>query len=105
MTVLPTDAPAPRDDRAASAVLHDSADARVVAFTLKPGQHVPPHRSKSTVVVQVASGEGTFRGGDGVGHVLRAGGAAVFAPQEEHSIEAGAEPLRFIAVISPAPGA
>lgn len=96
-------APAPRPDRPATAVVYDDPDARVVAFLLESGQVVPPHRSTSTVVVQVVRGAGVFRGEPG--HVrLAAGEAAVFAPGESHSIEAGPEGVQFNAIIAPRPG-
>lgn len=94
--------PAPREDRYATALLHDDANARVVAFHLLPGQVVPPHRSESTVLVHVTAGTGRFRGADGDA-LLRPGDAASYEPGELHSIEAGDEPLRFVAVIAPRP--
>jgi quercetin dioxygenase-like cupin family protein len=84
-------------------LLHDEANLRVVAFRLLPGQEIPPHRSPSTVAVQVAEGSGTFKGEDGEA-VLRAGETAVYAPNELHAIIAGTEPLRFLAFIAPRPG-
>jgi quercetin dioxygenase-like cupin family protein len=94
---------AARPDRAASEVLHDEANGRVVSFHLLPGQRVPPHRSDSTVLVQVIAGSGHFRGAESEA-VLSAGECAVFAPGEMHAVEAGTEPLRFLAVITPRPG-
>lgn len=95
--------PAARADRPASELLHDHADARIVAFHLHPGQKVAAHRSPSTVSVHVTEGAGVFRGGNGE-VTLAAGQAAVFEPGEMHAIEAGADALRFIAIISPRPG-
>lgn len=94
--------PAPREDRPASAVLHDEENVRVVAFTLRPGQRIPPHTSRSTVVVQVIDGAATFIGGDGA-TVLTAGAGAAFAPGEIHAIDAGDAGVRFLAVIAPRP--
>ena len=101
MNVLPV-GPAAREDRAASALIHDHADARIVAFHLQPGQKVAPHQSSSTVTVHVTDGSGVFRG-DETEATLAVGQSAVFAPGEMHSIDAGATPLRFIAVIAPRP--
>lgn len=100
--IVPAAAPAPREDRPSSAVLHDEPNARIVYFHLGPGQSVPPHRSESTVVVQVIEGTGVFRGAESEA-ILAAGQLAVFAPGESHGIEAGATPLRFTAVIAPRP--
>jgi quercetin dioxygenase-like cupin family protein len=102
MKVL-AETPAPRPDRPASAVIHDEPNARVVAFHLLPGQRVPEHNSDSTVTVHVVSGSGTFEGTD-ASVTLKAGEAAVYAPGEMHAMEAGAEPLHFLAVIAPRPG-
>ena len=102
MKVL-VEGPAARADRPSSAVLHDEANARVVAFHLLPGQRVPPHRSESTVLVQVISGSGRFEGAD-ASHTLKPGDTAAYAPGELHAIEAGQESLRFLAIITPRPG-
>ena len=96
-------APPPRPDRPSTRVLHDEANLRVIAFHLLPGQAVPPHRSASTVLVQVVAGQGRFVG-EGAEAVLHAGGAAVYLPNEMHSIQALDEPLVFHAVIAPRPG-
>ncbi|MEX0906812.1 MAG: cupin domain-containing protein [Gemmatimonadota bacterium] len=95
--------PAVRQDRPASELVHDEANVRVVAFHLLPGQEIPPHRSDSTVLVQVVAGSGTFTG-DGSELELSAGDSAVFAPGELHAIRAPAVPLRFVAIITPRPG-
>lgn len=102
MTVLPA-GPEARADRAASALLHDHPDARVVGFHLLPGQRVPPHSSASTVLVHVVAGSGTFSGAAGEAR-LTAGETAVFAPGETHAMAADTEVLRFVAVIAPRPG-
>lgn len=90
-------------DRPASAVLHDESNVRVVCFHLLEGQSVPPHHSDGTVIVEVLSGTGVFRGKDSEA-TLSAGAAAVFAPGELHAIDARSGPLRFHAVIAPRPG-
>jgi len=92
-----------RPERPTSAILHDEPNVRVVGFHLLEGQKVPPHRNASTVIVQVVEGQGLFRG-DGQEVVLHAGGTAAYAPGEVHSIDAVDGPLRFLAIISPAPG-
>lgn len=101
MTVL-TDGPATRADRPASAVLYDSANARVVGFHLLPGQRVAEHRSTSTVTIHVTEGSGVFRGAESASR-LEAGQVAVFEPNETHAIDAGTESLRFVAIITPRP--
>lgn len=95
--------PAARSERPASTVLHDHPHARIAGFHLLPGQQVPPHASESTVIVHVVSGSGTFRGADGEAR-LAAGESVVYEPGETHSMEAGVETLRFLAIITPRPG-
>jgi quercetin dioxygenase-like cupin family protein len=97
-------APPSRAERPASAILHDDVGIRVVSFSLRPGQVIPPHRSTATVVVLVVSGRGVFRGTD-TELELAAGEGAVFAPAELHAIEAQHEPLQFLALIAPPPDA
>lgn len=91
-----------RPDRPSSQLLHDVDDLRVVSFALEPHQEVKPHRSPSTVMLQVIEGEGTFSGGAGEIQ-LAAGGTAVFERDEIHGIRAGDRPLRFLAIITPRP--
>jgi quercetin dioxygenase-like cupin family protein len=64
---------------------------------------VPPHRSTSTVLVQVVSGHGRFTGEDAEA-TLSAGESAVYRPGETHSIQALDGLLVFHAVIAPRPG-
>ena len=103
MKALPI-GPGPRGDRPASAILYDHPNARIVAFHLLPGQRVAEHRSPSTVTIHVTEGAGMFRGTDSECR-LEAGQVAVFEPDEMHAIDAGAEPLRIVVVITPRPGA
>ena len=102
MTVLPSAPPPPREGRPASAIVHDEANVRVIAFHLAPGQAVPPHHSASTVTVHVVSGRGTFTGADDEA-VLGPGESAVYAPGETHGMTAGDEALHFIALVTPRP--
>ena len=95
--------PPPRPDRPANALLHDTPDLRIVAFTLEPRQVVAPHRSPATVVVHVLAGHAVFRG-EGNDEPLRTGESAAYAPGETHSIIAGDEGVRFLAIIAPRPG-
>lgn len=103
MKVPDAQPPPPREDRHATALLHDEERVRLVAFHLAPGQVVMPHSSPSSVLLIVVSGTGTFRGGNGEA-LLGPGQVAIFEPGEEHAIEAGATPLHFLAAIAPRPG-
>lgn len=103
MRRLPQEVPPRRLDRPATALLHDEPNARIIAFHLAPGQAVPPHRSESTVIVQVVEGEGIFRGESDRELRLGVGGGAVYTPGELHSMEAVEGVLRFLAIITPRP--
>ena len=103
MIALDPAPPPARPDRPSTRVLHDEPNLRVIAFHLLPGQTVPPHRSTSTVLVQVIAGQGRFTGEDAEA-TLHQGESAVYLPGETHSITALDEPLVFHAVIAPRPG-
>ena len=98
-------AAATRPDRPATAVLHDSPDARVVVFRLGPGQRVPPHRSPSTVLLQVLEGTGMISGEESE-RAAAPGEVAVFPPNALHGMRAPAEgdELILMATITPRPG-
>ena len=89
--------------RPASALMHDSADARVVLFRIDPGQEVAVHTSTSSVLLSIVSGEGTVSGSDGE-KVVRAGDFVTYAPGEPHGMRAGATRFVIAAVIAPRPG-
>lgn len=89
--------------RPATAIVHDSADARVVVFRIEPGQHVHPHTSRSTVLLSIVSGHGTVSGGDGE-RAVRPGDLVSYAPEELHGMRAGDERFVVLAVIAPRPG-
>jgi quercetin dioxygenase-like cupin family protein len=89
--------------RAATAMLHNAPDVRVVVFRIAPGQDVPVHTSTSSVVLTVLEGSGTVSGRDGERQV-RAADLIAYAPNESHGMRAGAETFVLLAVIAPAPG-
>jgi quercetin dioxygenase-like cupin family protein len=90
-------------DRPATALVHDSADARVVIFRIEPGQAVPVHTSTSTVLLLIVSGAGIVTGADGERSV-RSGDIVAYDAREPHGMRAGAEQLIVAAVIAPRPG-
>jgi quercetin dioxygenase-like cupin family protein len=98
------DAPAPNASRPATAIVHDSADARLVVFRLAPGQSVPPHRSVSTVTLTAISGRGFARGAADE-CALAPGETVIFEPNELHGMRAEDEELVLLATITPRPGA
>ncbi len=89
--------------RPATALVHDSADARVVMVRIEPGQEVPVHTSTSTVLLVVVSGTGTVAGGDAERRV-GPGDIIAYDPQEPHGMRADGEQLVIAAIISPRPG-
>lgn len=97
------DAVAANASRPATAIVHDSEDARLVVFRLAPGQAVAPHRSNSTVMLSVLGGSGFVSGSEGERDVS-AGDLVVYAPEEVHGMRAGDEELTLLATIAPRPG-
>jgi quercetin dioxygenase-like cupin family protein len=74
-------------------------DARILRFTLRPGQKVKEHRAPhSPLYIVILSGRGRFTGG---GQTLEAGPQTLltFAQGETHAIEALAEDLVFLAIL------
>lgn len=98
-----TDAVAANASRPATAIVHDSEDARLVVFRLAPGQAVAPHRSNSTVMLSVLAGCGFVSGSEGE-RAVEAGDLVVYAPEEVHGMRAGDEELTLLATIAPRPG-
>jgi len=102
------DAVAANADRPATAIVHDSEDARLVVFRLAPGQHVPPHSSTSTVCLRVLAGSGQLTGGDDAYPLTRdvnSGDMVIYQPKELHGMRAFDDELLLLATITPRPGA
>jgi quercetin dioxygenase-like cupin family protein len=89
-------------DQPASALLHDSADARVVIFRIEPGQEVRVHTSESTVLLAIVSGSGTVTDAESE-RAVRAGDLVVYEVAEPHGMRAHEEQLVIAAVIVPRP--
>ena len=102
------DATTARPDRPATAIVHDSDDARLVLFRVGPGQEVAPHTSASTVVLTVLSGAGFVFGGEPAReYPVHPGVVVTYAPRELHGMRAAAdasEPFVLLATIAPRPG-
>lgn len=94
----------PNADRPATAIVHDSPDARLVVFRLAPGQQVAPHQSPSTVLLTVLAGHGYVSGAEGE-RAAKPGDLITYAPDEVHGMRAEHEPLLLLATITPRPGA
>lgn len=98
-----TTAVASNPTRPAVAIVHDSADVRLVVFRLSPGQSVAPHRSASTVTLTTISGRGLATGG-AEERPIAAGDAVTYEPNELHGMRAVDEELVLLAAIAPRPG-
>ena len=97
------DAVSAQPSRPATALLHDSPDARAVVFRIEAGQEVSPHTSASTVLLWVVAGSGTVSGVSGENPVS-SGDLVTYEPGELHGMKAGSEHLVLVAVITPRPG-
>ena len=91
-------------DRPATAILHDSPDARLVVFRIAPGQQVTAHRSTSTVTIAVLRGNGHFVGERDAVVEVAAGDLVVYDPNELHGMRAGDAEMLLLATITPRPG-
>src|SRR5829696_6945277 len=96
-------AAAARADRPATAIVHDSADVRLVVFRIEPGQQVATHTNASTVVLTVLEGTGIVSGGDG-DRVVKPGAIATFEPREPHGMRSTGDRFILVAAIAPRPG-
>ncbi|HVX42015.1 MAG TPA: cupin domain-containing protein [Gemmatimonadaceae bacterium] len=90
-------------NRAATALVHDAADARIVLFRIESGQEVPVHTSPSTVLLSIVAGSGIVAGAEGE-RAVRAGDLVAYDPGESHGMRAGDEQLVIAAIIAPRPG-
>ena len=96
-------ATAANSTRPATAVLHDTPDARLVVFRIAPGQAVAPHRNGSTVILTVLDGRGVVSG-EQEQREVSAGEVIVYEPNELHGMSAADAELVLLATITPRPG-
>jgi len=72
-------------------------DARILRFTLKPGQSIDEHSAPhSPLYVVILQGKGAFAGKDGVDHEFSANTLLTFDAGEIHSVRALDEILVFV---------
>lgn len=102
-TTIANEAVAARPGRPATALVHDSPDARLVLFRIAPGEEVPPHTNSSSVILTVLQGSGVFRGPTSESAV-HAGTVVTYEPNELHGMCATTEQLVVLATIAPRPG-
>ena len=89
--------------RPATAIVHDTPDARLVVFRLSPGQSVAPHRNASSVTLTVISGSGLTSGAEEE-RAVTTGDVVTYEPNELHGMRAVADELVLLATIAPRPG-
>jgi quercetin dioxygenase-like cupin family protein len=94
---------AARPDRPSTAVVHDTADVRLVVFRIQPGQQVATHTNASTVVLTVVEGTGVVTGTEGE-RAVGAGDVIAFAPREPHGMRSIDEDFILVAAIIPRSG-
>ena len=83
-----------------------SDEARILRFTLRPGQVVQEHNAPhSPVFVTVLQGRGLFAGADGVGQSFGPNSFVIFDAGEPHSIRALNEDLVLLLFLREAPDA
>lgn len=95
----------PSDDEPIRSVVTTSADAVVVAWYVKPGQSIKPHRHPhGQDTWTLLSGEGDYvMNEQGAETKVRAGDIVVAHTNEVHGLHnRSAQPLYFISVVSPA---
>ena len=98
------DAKVSNSTRPATAIVHDTPDARLVVFRIAPGQTVSPHRNGSTVILTVLSGHGIVSGGDSR-RVVSTGEVVAYEPNELHGMSAVDAEFVLLATITPRPSA
>jgi len=78
--------------------------ARVLLFTLKPGQEIKQHSNQaSPVYVTVLKGKGHFITSDGNTEIAGPGSMIIFDAAEEHSVKAADGELIFTALLHGSP--
>ena len=97
------DATAAAAGRPATAILHDTPDARLVVFRIAPGQSVRPHRNPSTVLLTVLEGACILSGAEGERAFVE-GDVVAYEPNELHGMRADGTEALLLATIAPRPG-
>ena len=94
-------------DRPATAIIHDSADARLVVFRIETRQAVPLHSSTSSVILVIIRGVGFVSGpvdGGVSEREVHQGTVVTYEPGEFHGMRATSGPFVVLAIIVPRPG-
>ena len=95
----------PNDGEPIRSVVHETTDAAIVAWTVKPGQRISPHVHPSGQDTwTVIAGEGQYQV-EASGRTVRiaAGDVAIAPAGAVHGVlNTGSLPLVFVSVVSPA---
>lgn len=85
------------DSRPHADPLWVDTNARIIRFSLKPGQSITEHEvPTSPFYVVILQGEGIFRGAGGAEQVVRPHSLLIFEPGEAHDVRATTSPLVFV---------
>lgn len=90
-------------NRAASAVLIDTPEMRIVVFRLAPGQTIEPHRAPAAVTITVLEGAGVLSS-EQEERVCGKGEMVAYSPNELHGMRATTQEFLLLACITPRPG-
>ena len=78
--------------------------ARLLRFTLKPGQSIDEHNAPgSAFYAIILRGEGVFTDGRGNAHAVKPADLLVFDVAENHSVQAGNADFVFLGILQSAP--
>lgn len=92
------------EDRAHSEPLFVDQHARILRFTLKPGQVIAEHNAPSSPFYVVGlAGRGEFTDGGGDRHPVHPNDLLIFDVAEKHSVAAGDEEFVFLGILLSAP--
>ena len=95
----------PNDAEPLRSVVHETDDAAIVAWTVKPGQRISPHvHPAGQDTWTVIAGEGDYQlDASGATRRIRAGDIAVAPVGAVHGVtNTGSRDLVFVSVVSPA---
>ena len=94
------------DNKPYSEPLFVDERARLLRFTMKPGQTISEHNAPSSAFYAIIlRGEGTFSDGQGASHPVKPNDLLVFDVAENHSVQAGDTEFVFLGILQSAPRA
>lgn len=92
------------DNKPYSEPLFVDEHARLLRFTLKPGQKIEEHNAPSSAFYAIIlRGEGIFTDGQGTAHPVKPNDLLIFDVAENHSVRAGDTEFVFLGILQSAP--